>query len=201
MKASTNYKEYIKGKAKLEDAIHVDPTDKVVNMIKLNINRRFWVNDYSSFKKNLNYDKTFKLHESYNHKEWIYFDVKLTEQEISLFKLPQEMYSGENIKQEMNYISGQVVYKALVMYDDANIQDILFKLMSIDLKFRIDNFNDDSLEDYDLYNIRLTDINNSNILVETYKLPFKITDISIDCKSTTDSSKWIVTSIDIGDHS
>jgi hypothetical protein len=52
-KLSKNYHDYLKGKAKLQHAVHIDPEDKAFNMIQASTNHRFWASDYNAFKKRL----------------------------------------------------------------------------------------------------------------------------------------------------
>lgn len=51
-----NYREYNKGKAKLQNAIFIPKDDKIQAFMKKNTKHRFWVNDYNSFKKSMNED-------------------------------------------------------------------------------------------------------------------------------------------------
>lgn len=49
-----NYLDYTKGKAKLKNAIMLQPGDKINDYIKKHTKRRFWVKEYETFKADMN---------------------------------------------------------------------------------------------------------------------------------------------------
>lgn len=55
-----NYRDYRRGKAKLQNAVlqHPEETEEtsVYSFMKKNINRRFWIRPYDEFKKGINKD-------------------------------------------------------------------------------------------------------------------------------------------------
>lgn len=202
MEVSQNYKDHIKGKARLEHAVHIDPTDKAQNMIKANINRRFWIYDYNEFKNRYAQDKPFKdVNENVialNTDKTFSFAQHLTSPEVNLYKIPVEMHDSDTMYIEDLHV--YVNYTATLIIKVDHIHDVHFKLDSVKLRFKSVSYDDDSdeigSEDYDITLVepKFDEISH----YEVNYLPFKIDSLDINCKNTMNTKAWVISGLDFG---
>ena len=199
MEVSKNYKNYVKGFEPLQNAIHTDPNDKAINMIKSNINRRFWISDYNSFKKGLSTDQKFKKINENLTKEPIQFSKVVDN--ISLFNIPKELID-EDKGEELFHCNGKLSYSAHIIVDRGGIEKIMFSLTSVELNVSVVEYEDgsnDLSKPEEIYDIILKAPQSNKTRFNIYNMPLYKISFDIDCRNTMDYSKWYVSSIDFGD--
>lgn len=204
MKANQNYKDYVAGKAKLNHAMHTDPTDKVINMINANTSHRFWVNDYKDFKKKLAtskpYHKVFGLNENIQTSSDGFFELSTTlrDYQIDLYDFPKELYDDSTSEMEGKIM--KIDYTANVVIDKGSIYDVHFRMNKIDFNFHSVSYNEDTYiaEKDDEYHLMLKNLSLDKTDINKYKFPLIMSNIEIRCFNTVDTSKWKIETIDFG---
>lgn len=213
MNISTNFKDYIAGKARLENAVHIDPNDKIQNFLKGSMNHRFWATDYNSFKKGLlketpmpkvNTDSGAGVNESmqvFESREPLHFKTEVHGADLSLYNLPREIY--ENPEDKLNTYTenerAEVDYQVELEYNDEFVENLYIKFTRVEVF--LDAMNPDEEADdmvADPHHFRLSNFDNYQPEINVLHAPYYLTDLTIDCKSTMDQTKWVIKSAIFG---
>lgn len=211
-----NYRDYIHGKAKLKNAVMLQPDDKINDYIRKHTKRRFWVKEYESWKRDLNEEGGMGLAPgegnpiaptpsslgSGDEFPSIGNDKKKKEvneaygEAIETFEYPltqQDIAIFHEPEEfgEITNIRAKVHYRAEIEHSRYGIEDVIFIVDSIVLGWESRTFSPEDAEGEDpMDEDKDFNIEKPNVKIEKNSLPFYPSDMNIDFHKSVDPSKW-----------
>lgn len=215
-----NQKDYNKGKAKLQNAVIIQPDDKIYNFIHKNINHRFWISDYSKFKKNLaenegmaagmgnpeaptptsdgsgdKFEKETKKKKEEDKKETMYESLgDGTENfEESLGYSEISLYNSPIELGEIDTYHAKVKYVAELELNRSAIEGIIFNIKHIDLTIETQHYSPEDVDgDNPIEEHKNFVIIDPDAQMDVQHLPWYLTDLDIDMKHSMDTKVWVI---------